>query len=57
LQDENLPFEQTEFSVALKKAIEDALDWYLSLPLYYFYEKIFRYPYFNNISIGSGFTF
>ena len=25
LQDENLPFEQTEFSVALKKAIEDAL--------------------------------
>ena len=26
LQDENLPFEQTEFSVAVKKAIEDALD-------------------------------
>lgn len=26
LQDENLPFEQTEFSVALKKALEDALD-------------------------------
>jgi hypothetical protein len=26
LQDENLPFEQTEFSVAMKKAIEDALD-------------------------------
>ena len=26
LQDENLPFEQTEFSIAMKKAIEDALD-------------------------------
>ncbi|MDA9016522.1 hypothetical protein N9H63_00825 [bacterium] len=26
LQDENLPFEQTEFSIAVKKAIEDALD-------------------------------
>ena len=26
LKDENLPFEQTEFSVAVKKAIEDALD-------------------------------
>jgi hypothetical protein len=26
LQDENLPFEQTEFSVAVKKAVEDALD-------------------------------
>jgi hypothetical protein len=26
LQDENLPFEQTEFSVALKKALEDALN-------------------------------
>lgn len=26
LQDENLPFEQTEFSVAVKRAIEDALD-------------------------------
>jgi hypothetical protein len=26
LQDENLPFEQTEFSVALKKALEDSLD-------------------------------
>ena len=26
LQDENLPFERTEFSVAVKKAIEDALD-------------------------------
>jgi hypothetical protein len=26
LQDENLPFEQTEFSVAIKKAIEDALN-------------------------------
>jgi hypothetical protein len=26
LQDENLPFEQTEFSVAMKKAIEGALD-------------------------------
>lgn len=26
LQDENLPFEQTEFSVAIKRAIEDALD-------------------------------
>lgn len=26
LQDENLPFEQTEFSVAIKKAIVDALD-------------------------------
>ena len=26
LQDENLQFEQTEFSVALKKALEDALD-------------------------------
>lgn len=25
LQDENLPFEQTEFSIALKKAIENAL--------------------------------
>lgn len=25
LQDENLPFEQTEFSVAVKKAIENAL--------------------------------
>ena len=25
LQDENLPFEQTEFSVAVKRAIEDAL--------------------------------
>jgi hypothetical protein len=28
LQDENLPFEQTEFSIAVKKAIENAL-WYL----------------------------
>jgi hypothetical protein len=26
LQDENLPFEQTEFSIAVKRAIEDALD-------------------------------
>jgi hypothetical protein len=26
LQDENLPFEQTEFSIAVKKAIIDALD-------------------------------
>ena len=26
LQDENLPFEQTEFSVAVKRAIEDALN-------------------------------
>ena len=26
LQDENLPFEQTEFSIAVKKAIVDALD-------------------------------
>jgi hypothetical protein len=26
LQDENLPFEQTEFSIAIKKAIVDALD-------------------------------
>ena len=26
LQDENLPFEQTEFSIAVKKAIEDALN-------------------------------
>jgi len=26
LQDENLPFEQTEFSVAVKRAIENALD-------------------------------
>jgi hypothetical protein len=26
LQDENLPFEQTEFSIAVKKAILDALD-------------------------------
>ena len=26
LQDDNLPFEQTEFSVAVKRAIEDALD-------------------------------
>ena len=26
LQDENLPFEQTEFSIVVKKAIEDALD-------------------------------
>jgi hypothetical protein len=26
LQDENLSFEQTEFSIAVKKAIEDALD-------------------------------
>ena len=26
LQDENLPFEQTEFSIAVKKVIEDALD-------------------------------
>ena len=25
LQDENLPFEQTEFSVALKKSLENAL--------------------------------
>ena len=25
LQDENLPFERTEFSVALKKSLEDAL--------------------------------
>lgn len=25
LQDENIPFERTEFSVALKKALEDAL--------------------------------
>ena len=25
LQDENLPFEQTEFSIAVKRAIEDAL--------------------------------
>ena len=26
LQDENLPFEQTEFSIAVKRAIEDALN-------------------------------
>ena len=26
LQDDNLPFEQTEFSIAIKKAIVDALD-------------------------------
>jgi hypothetical protein len=26
LQDDNLPFEQTEFSIAVKKAIVDALD-------------------------------
>ena len=26
LQDENLPFEQTEFSIAVKRAVEDALD-------------------------------
>jgi hypothetical protein len=26
LQDENLPFEQTEFSIAVKKAIINALD-------------------------------
>jgi hypothetical protein len=26
LQDENLPFEQTEFSIAVKKAVVDALD-------------------------------
>ena len=26
LQDDNLPFEQTEFSIAIKKAIIDALD-------------------------------
>ena len=26
LQDPNIPFEQTEFSVALKKSLEDALD-------------------------------
>ena len=26
LQDEDLPFEQTEFSIAVKKAIIDALD-------------------------------
>ena len=26
LQDDNLPFEQTEFSIAVKRAIEDALD-------------------------------
>jgi hypothetical protein len=25
LQDENLPFEQTEFSIAVKKAIQNAL--------------------------------
>jgi hypothetical protein len=29
LQDEQLPFERTEFSVALKKSLEDALNWYL----------------------------
>jgi hypothetical protein len=29
LQDENLPFEQTEFSIAVKKAIIDALDWFI----------------------------
>jgi hypothetical protein len=31
LQDENLPFERTEFSIAVKKSLEDALDWYLLL--------------------------
>jgi hypothetical protein len=37
LQDEQLPFERTEFSVALKKSLEYALNWYL---LTWNYQKI-----------------